>query len=77
MENIRTLCQLKKYEKALAACNEILEIDPENKEALNFQKISEKMNSKSIDDEVIKQMIHNQKNLKLEYRADKKSFSKL
>ena len=64
LENIRTLCQLKKYEKALAACNEILEIDPENKEALNFQKISEKMNSKSIDDEVIKQMIHNQKNLK-------------
>jgi tetratricopeptide (TPR) repeat protein len=77
LENIRTLYQLKKYEKALIACNEILEIDPENKEAISFQKMSEKMNTKTIDDEVVKQMIHNQKNLKLEYQNNKKTFTKL
>lgn len=77
LENIRTLYQLKKYEKAYEACSEILDIDPQNKNALSFQKKAGNKTQKLISSEVIAQMVSNQKNLKTEYKADKKSFVRL
>ncbi len=77
LENIRTLYQLKKYEKAYEACSEILEIDPQNKNALSFQKKAGSRAQKLISNEVLAQMIANQKTLKAEYKADKKSFIRL
>jgi tetratricopeptide (TPR) repeat protein len=77
LENIRTLYQLKKFEKAYEACGEILEIDPQNKSALSFQNLSSKKAQKIIDNEVITQMIANQKNLKSEFKTNKKSFIRI
>lgn len=77
LENIRTLYQLKKYEKAYEACSEILEVDPQNKNALSFQKKAGSRAQKLINNEVLAQMIANQKTLRSEYKADKKSFIRL
>jgi len=77
LEEIKTLYQIKKYEKASQACAEILEIDPQNKSALKFQKLAANKTQKIIDDEVISQIINNQKNLKIEYKANKKSFDRI
>lgn len=77
LEEIKTLFQLKKYEKAYEACSEILEYDPQNKIALKLQKRSESKAQKLIDGEVIDQMISNQKNLREEYKADRKNFIRM
>ncbi len=76
LEQIRTLHQLKKYEKASEACAEVLEVDPKNQSALNFQMQSQKKAQNLIDDEVITQMLNNQKKLKQEYISDPKSFDR-
>jgi tetratricopeptide (TPR) repeat protein len=77
LEEIKTLYQLKKYEKAYEACGEILEYDPQNKIALNFQKRSAAKAQKLIDKEVVSQIIGNYKNLKTEYKTDKKNFVRM
>ncbi len=77
LEEIKTLYQLKKYEKAYEACAEILAIDPENKTALTFQKHSAKKTQKLIDNEVIAQMLSTQKTLKQERKKDPKGFVRL
>jgi len=77
LEQIKTLYQLKKYEKAYEATQEILEIDPTNKIALSFQKRSEIKSQKLINEEVITQMLYNQKKLKEEYKANRKDFLRL
>lgn len=76
-EAIRTLYQLKKYEKVLEACEEILDIDPRNKIALAFKKKAAGKVEKIIDKEVITQMISNQKKLKEEYKKERKSFERI
>jgi hypothetical protein len=77
LEQIRTLMQLKKYDKVNAACSEILEIDPANKLALSFKKSSSGKLSKQINEEVIAQMLNNQNKLKLEYKNDPKDFVRI
>ncbi len=77
LEDIRTLYQLKKYEKAFEACEAVLHVDPLNKNAQSFQKRSAKKVKKIIDDEVITQMINDHKKDRKEYKADHKSFIRI
>jgi len=77
LEEIKTLYRLKKYEQAAKASSEILEFDPDNKTAHKFQKLCAQKIQKTIDDEVLNQMINNQKKLKEEYKTNKKKFVRI
>lgn len=74
LEKIRTLYQLKKFEKTVEALQEVLAIDPWNKEAKSlFQKSSRRVR-KMIAQETILQILNAQKQQKVDYQHDKKSF---
>ncbi|MFO0780880.1 MAG: hypothetical protein U0519_03270 [Candidatus Gracilibacteria bacterium] len=77
LEAIKTLYQLKKYEKALEASKEIIEIDPSNKIALSFMRRSAKKVRNLIDGEITTQIRENYKNLKEEYKKNKKDFTRI
>jgi len=77
LEEIKTLIQLKKYEKALEACLEVLQYDPANKLALSYKKNLTKKVEKLIQNEVAAQILSTHKKEREEYQKDKKSFIKI
>lgn len=76
-EQIRTLYQLKKYEKALQAAQEILDIDPTNREIQSLFKKAQKKSTQQIEKEVILQMLSAQKQYQTEYTQNKPAFHKI
>ena len=77
LEQMHTLYQLKKYEKTVQVCAEILAIDPDNKMVQDFQKKSEKKAQNVINKEVIEQILTNQKGLADEAKANPGEFIKI
>lgn len=77
LEKIRTLYQLKKYEKVVEAAQEVLNIDPLNNQAESFLKKSSKKTKRLINKEVVTQMSDAQKKLKEDWKAKKDQFIKL
>lgn len=77
LEKIKTLYQLKKYEKALEGAKEILDIDPSNHEAKIFYLKAKKITDNTIDNDLIAQIKTAQKKLEPEYKANKKDFIKI
>lgn len=74
LEHIRTLYQLKKYDKSMAAAAEILQLDPANKEAKTLYKQSFRKIRKLTDREVIDQMVSINKQMDQEYKTAPKGF---
>lgn len=77
IEKIRILYQHKKYEKALAASEEILDIDPKNKPARFFSENSRKKINHLIEKECSGQMRNSWNELAKLYKKDKKAFVKI
>lgn len=77
LEHTKTLYQLKKYERALDACLEILGIDPDNKDAQKFYKKSLFMTRRLIDKELFDQMKEAQKNIRVGYKTNKDDYIKI
>ncbi len=77
LEEIRTLLQLKKYEKVVRGAEEILAIDPLNAEAQKFSKNAKKKIEKERDEALIKQMESAQKETLKAYQKDKEGFIKI
>jgi len=77
LEKTRTLIQLKKYEKAIIALDEILNIDPSNNKAKYMKVLAARKFSRNINKEVETQMktTHNQNSR--EYKKDKSRFIKI
>lgn len=75
-EEVRTLYQLKKYEKAVQAAKEILEIDPSNREVRFYYKKALVKTNHLISNEVITQMLSAQKQHQKEYPLNKSAFYK-
>ncbi len=76
-ENIRTLYQLKKYDKVIQACHEVLEINPSHHEIKSFLRRAEKKLRRQIEREVIIQILAGQKRNFAELKADSKNFEKI
>jgi len=77
LEKIKTLFQLKKYESAMIAANEIIMVDPENKKAGEYADKAKIKVARLIDKELIQQMKSSIKKNKQDYRLDKKNYIKL
>ncbi len=77
LEQIRILYQLKKYQKVVDATAEILAIDPRNKEANSFHQKSLAKLTHITNNEIVTQMLNAKKQLKEEYKADKKNVAKI
>jgi len=77
LEKTRTLIQLKEYEKAIIALDEILNIDPSNNKAKYMKVLAARKFSRNINKEVETQMktTHNQNSR--EYKKDKSRFIKI
>lgn len=77
IEKTRTLIQLKKYEKAVQAAREILDIDPENSQAKRLHLLASKKESKQMNRELVKQMTGSSREMKKLYKKNKKDFKKI
>lgn len=77
LEKARTLLQLKKYDKAMQATQEILDIDPENKKAQYMFAKSKRKLAKSTDIELRKQMKKAQKSMKAKQKEDKTKYIRI
>lgn len=77
IEKIRTLVQLKKYAKAVEAAHEILEIDPENKQALKLFSTAKQKLQKTTRSELYDQMKKSRKEMKEQYTKTKDDYIKL
>lgn len=77
LEKTKTLLQLKKFEKAMIASREILDIDPSNKKANYMHILAKRKFSKSMDNELNTQMkaVHTQN--RKDYKKDKSQFVKI
>ena len=77
LEKINTLFQLKKFESAMMASHEILEIDPENREAKKYYETAKVKVRKIIDKELTEQMTSAQLKMKEDYKLNKKNYIRL
>jgi len=77
LEELRTLFQLKKYERTVEGCREILDIDPENKTAREFLKKSVRKLNRQVEKEVILQIQASQKQLREQYIADRENYIRI
>ncbi|GEM_PF-983739 len=77
LEKIRTLLQLKKYEKALEALEEILAIDPYNREGRSLYKKAKQKTAALIEGEVITQMLHAGFQMKTQLKNGSKTFQRI
>jgi hypothetical protein len=77
LEKIKTLFQLKKFESAMIAANEILMIDPENTKAQVYAQKAIIRVKKLIDRELLQQMVSTIKNTKQDYKINKKNYIRL
>lgn len=77
LEKMKTLYQLQKYQRTMEAAKEILNIDPQNKEARKFFVKAEYKMARSIDKELLIQMRSAQKQMKEQYKKTKKDIIKI
>ncbi|HMR01200.1 MAG TPA: hypothetical protein PKA32_02310 [Candidatus Gracilibacteria bacterium] len=77
LEKTRTLMQLKKFDKALQAASEILDVDPENKKAQYMFQVAKRKALKNDNRALRRQMKKSKKELKEEYKKDKSKFIKI
>ncbi|MBU0667752.1 hypothetical protein KJ951_01080, partial [Patescibacteria group bacterium] len=77
LEKTVTLMQLKKYEKAMIASREILDIDADNKKANYLHILSKRKFAKSIDTELIAQMKKGHLKNREDFNKDNSSFIKI
>lgn len=76
-EQIRTLYQLKKYEKVIQACREVLDVDFKNREIKSLLKRAQNKLRHQIQNEVISQMLSAQKRYFSEYQINHTAFKKI
>ncbi len=76
-EEIRTLYLIKKYDKAIKAAKEILDIDPRNKEIKSLYSRSQRKYHKQLQKEVIAQMLGSQRQYLPIYKENKKAFRRI
>lgn len=72
LEKTRTLIQLKKYDKAVQAAHEILEIDPDNDTARKLFRRAKTKLGKSINKDLLKQMKNSREEIKEDMKTAKK-----
>lgn len=72
-----TLMQLKKYSKAIRVAEEILNMEPSNKEVAGVLKKAQSEFFKQTKEETVKKMEENAPKLKSEYESDKDSFVRI
>jgi hypothetical protein len=77
LEKIKTLIQLKKYGAAADIAEEILDIDPSNKQAKEYFLKAKKKAEKKLDSELQEQLKKSNKLIRDEYKKDKKAFIKI
>ena len=76
-EKMRTLFQLKKYDKALEVAQENLAIDPYNKNILKFMKQAKGKEEKAVFKELARQIKSSYRLMKEERKKNKKDFIRL
>lgn len=76
-EKMRTLFQLKKYDKALEVAQENLAIDPYNKNILKFMKQAKGKEEKAVFKELARQIKSSYRLMKEERKKNKKDFVRL
>jgi len=76
-ERIKTLLQLKKFDKAADASKEILEIDPANKKVRKIYLSASRKEIKRLNRKLLRQIIKSKKEIKKEYKKNKKDYIKL
>jgi tetratricopeptide (TPR) repeat protein len=76
-EKMRTLFQLKKYDKALEVAQENLAIDPYNKNILKFMKHAKGKEEKAVFKELARQIKSSYRLMKEERKKNKKDFVRL
>jgi hypothetical protein len=72
-----TLVKLKKFDKAMKAAEEILKVDPENKEAKEVLEDSAGKYKDQVKDLAVDSINKNLQGLKTEYDKDKTKFIKI
>ncbi len=77
LEEIDRLTKSGKFEDALLAIQEILQIDPKNEKANKYASSTKRKLKKKIDEEVISQLQNNLPHNKQEYLENKKNFVKI
>lgn len=77
MEKIRTLYQLHKYESAMMASIEILNIEPENAQAKHFYNKTRVKVRKIINKEVINQMVTSAQKMKEDFKINRQNYIRL
>ncbi len=76
-EKMRTLFQLKKFDKALEVAQENLAIDPYNKNILKFMKKAKGKEEKAVFKELARQIKSSHRQMKEERKKDKKAFVRI
>jgi tetratricopeptide (TPR) repeat protein len=76
-EKIKTLLQLKKYDKAALAAKEILDIDPANKQVRKMFLSANRSEIRRMNKALLKQMSDSTKELKKSYKEEPKKFIKI
>jgi len=76
-EKMRTLFQLKKYDKALEVANENLLLDPYNKDIRKFIKHAKTKEEKAVFKELARQIKSSYRQMKEDRKKDKKGFIRL
>ncbi len=77
LERVKTLYQLKKYLPCMESAQQILEIDPTNKEALYYFKHAKNHAKKMQNKDLYKQIKNSANQMKDEYRKDKTPFIRI
>lgn len=74
LEKTRTLLQMRKYAKAVAAAKEILDIDPTNSQARQLHVAASKKEARLINKDLTRNMKEARKEIKSAYKQNKKDF---
>jgi tetratricopeptide (TPR) repeat protein len=77
LEKIKTLFQMGRFEQVMALTEEILDVDPQNKEARFFLKKASKKAEKMLDKTILIQMKSARTQLKSEMKANRKNFTRI
>lgn len=77
LEKMKTLYQLQKYQKTMETAKVILNIDPKNREAKEFYRKARNKSSRERDKELTVQMKSARKQIKEQYRHNKKDFIRI
>lgn len=77
LEKMKTFYQLQKFQRTIETARGILNIDPKNREARLFYRKAKHKALRSTDRELMVQMKAAQKQMKEEYKQDKKTFVRI